>query len=250
MADKDALRMKVWEKLRMVASPDSRFHYDFSMFIPDFKGSAEAVNKLRGMDIWSRAKNVFITPDNCLAELRKAAVMEGKTTIMPTYGIKRGFLLLSRSKIPEGQETFASTLDGAEVYGIPISLSEIKKLKRIDLVVTGASAVNLEGVRYGKGHGYFDIEWGMLSELEVVNDETPIVTIVHDCQVVDTPLPIDIHDTLTDYIITPTRTIKVKRKLKKPKSIHWEKISEELMEEIPPLKELKKLKGLDDLKSS
>ena len=33
------LRRVVWDKLVKVAKPDSRFHFDFSSFIPDFAGS-------------------------------------------------------------------------------------------------------------------------------------------------------------------------------------------------------------------
>ena len=31
------------------------------------------------------------------------------------------------------------------------------------MMVTGASAITPSGIRFGKGHGYFDLEWAMLS---------------------------------------------------------------------------------------
>ena len=86
---------------------------------------------------------------------------------MPTGGIKRGFLLFSHDRIPLHQGEFASTLDGAEIFGLSISLTDIMDLaesSKIDMMITGASAVSMNGVRYGKGHGYFDIEWALFKE--------------------------------------------------------------------------------------
>ena len=39
-------------------------------------------------------------------------------------------------------------------------------------MVTGASAVSLDGVRFGKGHGFFDLEWGMFTDMGIVDDDT------------------------------------------------------------------------------
>ena len=46
---------------------------------------------------------------------------------------------------------------------------------RFDLLVTGASAVSMEGVRFGKGHGFFDLEWGMFTDVGIVDEATPVV---------------------------------------------------------------------------
>ena len=65
--------------------------------------------------------------------------------------------------VPEGKEELATTLDGMEKFMKPISLKEIKeKLEKVDMLVTGASAITPSGIRFGKGHGYFDLEWAML----------------------------------------------------------------------------------------
>lgn len=239
---KDIIRERVWKELRKVAKPDSRFHYDFSKFIPDFEGSDKCAEKIRSLEIYKKAKLLMITPDNCLELLREYCIRDNKRFIMPTYGIKRGFILLSRELVPYGKEDFASTLDGAERFGKYLSLEEMKNLGRVDIMVTGASVVSINGVRYGKGHGYFDLEWGMFRELGLVNEDTPIIAVVHDCQVIEEEIEAKPYDTIVDYIVTPTRIIKVKRKKKKPEGILWDKISDELMEEIPILRELKRLK--------
>ena len=37
--EKQQIRLKVWQKLKNVALPDSRFHLNFEEYIPDFKKS-------------------------------------------------------------------------------------------------------------------------------------------------------------------------------------------------------------------
>ena len=242
MSLKTSLREKVWKELLKVAKPDSRFHFDFSSFIPDFEGSEKCIEKIRKMDIYKNAKNIMITPDNNLIKLREYCIIDNKCYIMPTYGIKRGFLKISRENVPRGKEDFAATLDGAEIFGKPVTLRDIQKIGKIDFMVTGASIVNMEGVRYGKGHGYFDLEWAMFRDIGVVSEETPIITVVHDCQLVDEEFPIDPFDTIIDIIVTPTRIINVKKKHPKPIGIIWDKLPKETIESIPPLKELQKMK--------
>jgi 5-formyltetrahydrofolate cyclo-ligase len=241
MVSKGTVRREVWNKLREVAVPDSRFHLDFSMYIPDFEGSDKCAKQIREMDIWKRSLINFVTPDNCLVELRRYGILDNKTQIMTTYGIRGGFLISVREDVPNGQEDFASTLDGAQRYARHVSLEDIKRMGHLDLVVTGASAVNLDGVRYGKGHGYFDLEWGIFSVLGVVDSKTSMLTVVHDCQVIDRKLPVSPYDTITDYIVTPTRTIKVETRRQKPTGIQWRRLQKEMLKEIPSLRELKEM---------
>lgn len=247
--EKARLRKNVWEKLKQVAVPDSRFHYEFSHFIPDFEGSELCVEKVREMDIYKNSKLLFITPDNCMEKLREKAIVDGKTFVMPTYGIRRGFVVLERKLVPVGKEDFAATLDGAEKFGKRISLKDIAYPCKFDIVFTGVSLVNTAGMRFGKGEGFFDLEWGMLSEVGSVDELTPVVVIAHDVQVVEIDLPVEPHDTVADIIVTPTRVIFTGSKFKKPKGVNWKLITKEMLEEIPPLKELAEMKKvkLEDL---
>ncbi|MGQ9543621.1 MAG: 5-formyltetrahydrofolate cyclo-ligase [Candidatus Bathyarchaeia archaeon] len=208
--------------------------------MPDFEGSEKCAEKIRCMSIYRDAGLLMITPDNNLARLRELCILDGKTYIMPTYSIARGFLKISREQVPEGKEDFASTLDGADRFSKMITLSEISSLK-VDLVVTGCSIINLDGVRYGKGHGYFDLEWAMLREVGAVDEGTPIIVVAHDCQLVNEPIPRTEFDTIVDVIITPTREVKVKKKYKKPKGIIWERLEPSMFDLVPPLKELKEI---------
>src|SRR5689334_21330657 len=117
MDDKENIRRQVWIQLHAVAQPDSRFHWDFNRFIPDFDGSATCVERLCNTSIYHFADRVLVTPDNSLTSLHARCLADGKTVIVPTYSLARGFLALSKETVPSGQEAFAATLDGLDVFG-------------------------------------------------------------------------------------------------------------------------------------
>jgi 5-formyltetrahydrofolate cyclo-ligase len=157
---------------------------------------------------------------------------------MTTYGIKRGFLLIDPNTIPAHQASFASTLYGAELFGKKISLEQLRVLGRLDLVITGAAAVTLFGVRFGKGHGYFDIEWGIFTSLNLVDISSKVITVVHDCQITNEDFKPSSFDTVTDYIVTPTQIFTVQPRYRKPTGIDANLLTRELLDTIPPLREL------------
>ena len=239
--DKSEARSIVWSRLRQVAKPDSRFHLDFGEYIPDFEGSQEATARLTSLDIYQRSPVVFITPDNCLERLRAQSVRDGKVQIMPTYGIRRGLVKLCPEAVPEGLEDYAVLLDVIETLGEHLSLDALRRRHRIGLVVTGASAVSTGGIRFGKGHGFFDLEWAMLYQTGVVDTSTPVVAFVHDCQVVDIELEASPFDTTCDYIVTPTRVIEIEDPQKPTGGVLWDRLEEGMLEDIPPLRELRRL---------
>jgi len=123
-----------------------------------------------------------------------------------------------------------------------VSLSDIKRLGiKVDLMVTGTGAINTEGIRLGKGHGFFDLEWAMLYTIGAVELETRTFAIVHDCQVLEEPLTGEEFDTVCDTVIIPTRVIEVPEAKKPACGILWEKLAPGMFESIPPLQELKGL---------
>ena len=115
---------------------------------------------------------------------------------------------------------------------------------RFDFMVTGASAVSVDGVRFGKGHGFFDLEWGMFTDLGLADDATPVVAAVHDVQVVEDKLHPSDTDILVDMIATPTRMIEVAQRGKRPRGIKWDLLSRETIESTPPLRELAHIRGI------
>jgi 5-formyltetrahydrofolate cyclo-ligase len=239
MKPAQVLREEVWKKLTKVALPDSRFHLNFAEFIPDFVGSQDATSRIQQLTAYQRCRYAFVTPDNCLVELRRRMIEAGITLLVSTYGIYRGFILLEPQNVPKGFELCAAWLDGLEHFGRPIKLAELPALGKFDLMVTGASAVSTNGVRFGKGHGFFDLEWGMFTELDLADQTTPVIAGVHDVQVVEEALEPSETDILVDWIATPTRLLEVKERAPRPRGIKWELLSEAQLAATPPLRELK-----------
>ena len=239
--EKQEIRQKVWEKLKNVALPDSRFHLNFEEYIPDFKDSINAHNEIIKSKEYKESKLLFITPDNCLTTIREQAIKDGKEILVSTYGIYRGFILIKNNMVNKGNEIFASTLDGLEHFGKNVSLSEIKNLGKIDLMLTGASAVSKNGVRFGKGHGFFDLEWGMFADIKIVSEKTPIIAVVHDLQVVNLNLEPSKTDIIVDWIITNKQKLSTNRNKNRPSGIYWDLLEKGMLEATPPLRELKKI---------
>jgi len=241
---KASVRSEVFAVLRTVAFPDSRFHFDFGEFIADFQGSDAANQRLINHRHYQAAKVIFITPDNCLEHLRHRALLDGKTVLTTSYSIKRGFWLLKRENIADDKLLYASTLDGMERVARRVTLLEIAdEIAHVDFLVTGTGAINEQGIRFGKGHGFFDAEWGMLHRMGVISTTTPAAAVVHDCQVLRQTLYPEIFDTVADVIFTPTRTLEVDAPHKPDCGIIWSRLNPHMFETIPPLQELKELES-------
>jgi 5-formyltetrahydrofolate cyclo-ligase len=240
MDHKASVREHVFVNLRKVAFPDSRFHFDFGEFITDFEGSDRACRRLVEHEAYQSSSTIFITPDNCLEQLRYQALIDGKRILTTSYSIKRGFWLLEPDRIRPDRYLYASTLDGMEREARPMTLENIaSELRSVDYLVTGTGAINEEGVRFGKGHGFFDAEWGMLFRIRAVAEATPVAAVVHDCQVLQEKLYPEIFDTVADLIFTPERTIVVHEPHKPVCGIVWNLLDPHMFETIPPLQELK-----------
>jgi len=238
--ESDVMRMReqVWQRLSTVALPDSRHHWNFDLFIPDFAGSQVCADTVRMLPEYQASKFLFIAPDNSLSLLRRYAVEDGKTLLLATAGLARGFRIILPGMVPAGQEPLAATLEGSEVFSRPVSLDEIRELGKLDMVLTGVSIITHQGVRWGRGYGYFDLEWAIFCEIGIASQETPIVAVAHDCQLVDLELRPSPSDALVDILVTPGGIHTITPDQPKPDGLIWSQLSKDLLPLIPLLKEL------------
>ena len=172
---------------------------------------------------------------------RERVIRDGKTLIMTNYGISRGFFIIRPGDVLAGKEELASTLDGVQRYWTHRSLAQLaEEVDTIELLVSGASAITPSGIRFGKGHGYFDLEWAMLYTKGLVDPQTSVVVAAgHDCQVVDVDVTVRPYDTAIDLIVTPTRTIETRNEFPKPThGVMWYLLEDDMLGRIPPLQEL------------
>ncbi len=239
---KAEIRKQIWEE--MERKNIARFPRPVFGRIPNFIGAEIAAEKLRRLKEWEKAEVIFVNPDSPQKPVRANVLRDGKTLIMASPRIKKGFILIDSKKVPLNKIEYAATIKGAFRFGRIVHPSEIM----VDMKVTGCVAVDRKGGRLGKGHGYSDIEYGILREYGAIDEKTPIVTTVHDIQIVDY-IPMTEHDMPVDIIATPTQVIYTNTKYKKPSGINWSEVTKEMLESIPLLKELAAKLGRDLNKS-
>lgn len=206
--------------------------------IPNFLGANIAANKLRLLSEFKSSKVVKVNPDSPQHHVRLNALIDGKLVLMPTPKLREGFILLDPSKIPNRLFNYASSIKGALELGEKVSLSSLPK---VDLIVVGSVAVNVRGVRLGKGGGFAELEYAILKEVKCIDDSVKVITTVHDVQVLNREIPLEPHDLVVDVIVTPSKIINVINTFKKPEGIYWDLVTESMLREIPILKELKSL---------
>ena len=235
MSEREAIRKRVWEALRRVAAPDSRFHWDFTAFIPDFEGSALCTQAICALPLYRAATTVLVTPDNNLLSLRAQCLLDQKTLLVPTYALARGFWQITRAEVPPGHELEAVTLDGLERFAHPYAVEAAGAAGAVALLVTGASVINTEGVRLASGLSYFDLEWLILRSLGLVSAGTQVVAAVHDCQLVDWPSAPQPGGASADIVVTPTRLLPTGRRYPQPERIVWGELEWDVVQAVPLL---------------
>lgn len=236
-------RAGVWDRLRRVARPDSRLHYDFAHMHPDFEGSDLAARRLLDEGLATPPRLAFVVPDGAAQAARESLLARGCRLVVSTFCMRRGFRLLDPAAIDPRDFAFAATLDGVERFGRDIAIAGIADLGQMDLVLTGAAAVSANGARFGRSYQYFDIEWGLLAELGVARERTPVAVIVHDVQVTPdrvAPMP---REAVPDLIATPSRLIRVEGRPRRPTAVHWAGIDPEDLEQMPALVDLLRARG-------
>jgi 5-formyltetrahydrofolate cyclo-ligase len=218
--EKQAIRERVWTLLEREGA--SRFPGARGR-IPNFKGAEAAALRLAEQPEWQLARALKTNPDAPQLPVRRRALADGKTVYMavPKLAEEKPFVRLRND----------ATIKGAMREGRPIRIEE---MERADVIVCGTVAVTRDGVRIGKGGGYSDLEFALLAEAGLVDEETVIATTVHPLQIVDEPLPETEHDFRVDVVVTPQATIRTAGG-HRPPGILWEHLKQEKIAAIPVL---------------
>jgi len=145
-------------------------------------------------------------------------------------------MLFDSAKIPPDKIRKAAGLTTGKPWAKAIALKDMPKM---DAIVCGSVAVTRRGRRCGKGEGYSDLEYAILGELG--HSPVPVATTVHSVQILH-DFPRDTTDLPLSVIVTPEETIQVRRPLKPPGGIDWDRLTEEDLDAMPVLRELKSLK--------
>jgi 5-formyltetrahydrofolate cyclo-ligase len=230
MSSKDEIREKVWSRLK--EQKVARFPGTEGR-IPNFIGAEACARVIAQIPFWKKAKVLKANPDSPQRAIRQKAMEEGKIIYMavPRLHSDKPFIELDPKKL-KCSAYVASSIKGATKFGRLVNLKEVRK---IELIVCGSVAVNRKGARVGKGGGYSDLEFALLTEERRIDRHTPIVTSVHPLQIVNEQIPMTEHDIPLNAIATPDEIIEIKSPLPRPKGIYWDMLPPEKIEAIPVL---------------
>jgi 5-formyltetrahydrofolate cyclo-ligase len=230
---KDSARQHVWDTLR--EQRQARFPFPIHGRIPNFKRAEAAAARLFEQSPWKDATYLKINPDSPQRPVRMEALKRGITYFMPTPRLKAGFKKFNPAKIGAANFAKATALSTCDEWAEEVSLAS---MPQVDAIVAGSVAVTRKGKRCGKGAGYSDIEYAILRELG--HKAVPVATTVHQLSVVD-DFPRDEIDLPLSLVITPDETIRVATPFPPPEGIHWDRLSDQDLEDMPILKDLKAL---------
>lgn len=232
--DKDQLRQAVWALLKthQVVKRDPVGH------IPHFVDAAAAAARLAELAVWQQAQVVKCNPDAPQTPVRLRALADGKLLYMavPRLANPQCFVALHRDQLAAQGIPLAKAASNRDAlrYGKPVTFIDMQP---IDLVVVGCVAVSERGGRTGKGAGFADLELAMLREGQLVQPSTPIVTTVHELQIVEGDrLPMQLHDWPLDWIVTPRAAIATHTPWPRPHGLDWEALQPDQWQKIPILK--------------
>ena len=229
---KPEIREKVWALLEaegVARFPGARGR------IPNFVGAEQAARRLAELPAWRGARVLKGNPDSPQRPVRKLALEQGKRVYMAVPRLREGrpFWLLDPQRLRD-RASEAASISGAARFGRPVALAQVAP---IDLVVCGSVAVTRDGARVGKGGGYSDLEFALLTLEGRITKATTIVTTVHPLQIVEGGIEMAVHDIPVDVIVTPDEVIRVRRRFPRPTGIFWELLLPEKIEAIPVLRE-------------
>lgn len=227
---KQTVRETVWEDLE--ESGVARFPFPPHGRIPNFAGADDAASRLAEQPEWDAASVIKANPDAPQRPVRRRALAAGKTVYMAVPRLRDPECFIRLHDVDPDR---GSTIDGADELGDRVGPEAAEP---IQLIVAGSVAVSTTGARIGKGEGYSDLEYGVLRELDLVDEGTPVATTVHDRQVIDRRIETDPHDVPLDLICTPSRVIRTETPLERPAGIAWDRLDAERRSEIPVLQRL------------
>jgi 5-formyltetrahydrofolate cyclo-ligase len=230
--DKQAIRERVWrlmERRGVGRFPGAQGR------IPNYVGAERAADLLAQLEEWKGALVVKANPDAPQLPVRARALEDSKLLYMAVPRLRevKPFIRLDPRQVA-GRWRSAASIKGAAELGHPVSVG---RMHHVDLVVCGSVAVNMKGARIGKGGGFSDIEFALLTEAGLIDRKTVVATTVHPLQLLDEDLPETAHDFRVDLIVTPDDVIRAPG-AKRPKGIIWSEMDEEKVAQIPVLRPL------------
>jgi 5-formyltetrahydrofolate cyclo-ligase len=234
-AAKQAIRERVWDRLETEGL--ARFPFPPHGRITNFEDAAAAAERALSLPELPTTDGAAVkaNPDAPQLPLRRGLLRRGTTVYMavPRLRDPAPFVELDPAVVTDLEA--APTVSKMDRYGTQVHADAVPTL---DAIVVGSVAVTHDGVRIGKGEGYSDLEFAVLAELGLADADTPVITTIHDEQLIEEDLDAERHDVPVDVICTPTQTIRTTPAVEKPTRLFWDSLEAKQVESMPVLERL------------
>ncbi len=200
---KQEIREWVWQKMTDEKIAD--FPLPCYGRIPNFAGAEKASRFLLELPEFKKARFIFSAPDYSLHYIREYGLQNRKDLLVATPHMIE-FLLLKN--IPAKDIQKAVTIKSMNNYGVKVHLNQISN--PLDIFCQGSVAIDRKGNRLGKGKGYGDQEYHLLKQEGIIDNQTLILTLIHDVQLLDDfSYLMEPTDVKMQLILTPTKIIRL-----------------------------------------
>lgn len=185
-----------------------------SLRTPEFPQSGKAAERLRRQAAYRAARVIAIQPDPVLLQARINALMDGKTLIAATPGLKQGLVRVSPDMVPVAQRNRELTGHAMIKSGRQLRFPAAN-LGRVDMVVGACLGFDSQGRLLGDGRGLLDLFYAMLRHLGM-KASSPLAIIAADEQKMDA-LPRQNWDAAANLVITPGEVLQLEQQQPLPK---------------------------------
>ena len=188
------------------------------------EGWGKAAERLRKIEPYRNARCIAAGIGRVLHQIRLNALGDRKLLVLPTPGLQGGFLLLDPAAIPVPRRAEAVNPEKNSRYGIKLNYDGWMGLP-VDLVVTDALAVTVEGNRLGDGSGHLDIQVAVLIALGILKPDATVIAVTEERRVTE-EIPMAATDVRVHWIVTPERVVRTSHAGPCEGRIDWEKLDE------------------------
>lgn len=173
---------------------------------PDFPQAGKAAERLRRQTAYRTARVIAIQPDPVLLQVRINALMDGKTLIAATPGLKQGLVRISPDMVPVSARSRELTGHAMIKSGRQLRFPAAN-LGRVDMVLGACLGFDKRGRLLGDGRGLLDLFYAILRHLGM-KESVPLAVIADQEQQVDT-LPRQEWDAAADLVVTPEEALQM-----------------------------------------
>jgi 5-formyltetrahydrofolate cyclo-ligase len=207
--------------------------------------SGRLAERLRRLDGYRQAQQLFIDPSPLLKQTRLNALVDGKVLIMPGPGMKDGFYRLDPYSIKFPQ--LAKAVNGRDLADFGKRLASRQEISglEISLLIGEAWALDRRGFFLGEGKGFFDLSVALLAELGGLAEEYRVVMALADPDRLINNLPVDPWDVGVDVLLTDEGEEPLSREGGQPPAIVWDSLTLDRIRRITPLWKLYVEQGRD-----